>query len=89
MPDIQHKPSINTANVTSAAPKPGGKQALIIKLMRRKKGATIAELATATGWQAHSVRGAISAAVKRKYGFAVTTTQEGDRGRVYRIATEG
>ena len=29
----------------------------VIKLLRRKNGATIAELQKATGWQAHSIRG--------------------------------
>ncbi len=41
-----------------------------------------------TGWQAHSVRGAISGALKKKLGLAVTSERVGDRGRVYRIVQE-
>jgi hypothetical protein len=40
----------------------------------------------ATGWQAHSVRGAIAGAVKKKLGLAVASTAA-DGGRVYCIET--
>ncbi len=66
--------------------RPGTKQALMIDLLKRKKGATIEEIVEATGWQPHSVRGAISGTLKKKLGLAVTSERVGDRGRVYRIA---
>ncbi len=69
-----------------AAVRPGTKQALLIDLLKRKKGATIEEIIAVTGWQAHSVRGAISGALKKKLGLAVTSERVGDRGRVYQIA---
>ncbi len=69
-----------------AAVRPGTKQALLIDLLKRKKGATIDEAVAATGWQAHSVRGAISGALKKKLGLAVTSERVERRGRVYRIA---
>ncbi len=69
-----------------AAVRPGTKQALLIDLLKRKKGATIEEIVEATGWQPHSVRGAISGALKKKLGLTVTSERVGDRGRVYRIA---
>ena len=34
-----------------------GKGATIVELLRRKEGATLADLTKATGWQPHSVRG--------------------------------
>ncbi len=68
------------------AVRPGTKQALMIDLLKRKKGATIEEIVEATGWQPHSVRGAISGALKKKLGLTVTSERVGDRGRVYRIA---
>ena len=40
----------------------------MIELMRAKRGASIAQLANATGWQHHSVRGAISGMLKKKLG---------------------
>ena len=65
--------------------RPGTKQALLIDMLKRKDGATISEVVEATGWQPHSVRGAISGAVKKKLGFIVETEVIGDRGRVHRI----
>src|SRR4029453_16402223 len=69
-----------------AALHPGSKQALLVDLLRRKGGATIAETVKATGWQPHSVRGAISGALKKKLGLAVKSEKVEGRGRVYRIA---
>ncbi len=68
-----------------AAVRPGTKQALLIDLLKRKKGATIEEIVEATGWQPHSVRGAISGALKKKLGLAVTSEKPGDGPRRYRI----
>ena len=47
------------------------------------------EAVAATGWQAHSVRGAISGTLKKKLGLAVTSEPIEKRGRVYRIAERG
>jgi Protein of unknown function (DUF3489) len=62
----------------------GTKQAKVIELLRRPVGASIEEVAKATGWQSHSVRGVISGALKKKLGLKVASTKE-DRGRVDRI----
>lgn len=70
---------------SAPAPRAGTKQALLIDLLKRKDGATIHEAIEATGWQAHSVRGAISGTLKKKLGFHVTSEPVEDRGRVYRI----
>jgi hypothetical protein len=63
----------------------GTKQALLIDLLRRKKGAALDEIIAATGWQAHSVRGAISGGLKKKLGYPVERVVVAGRGRVYRI----
>ncbi len=68
------------------AVRPGTKQALLIDLLKRKKGATLEKIVAATGWQPHSVRGAISGTLKKKLGLAVTSERVGDGSRVYRIA---
>ena len=70
---------------SSAAARPGTKQALLIDLLKRKKGATIEKIVAATGWQPHSVRGAISGTPKKKLGLAVTSEKPGDGPRRYRI----
>ena len=57
----------------------------IVKLMQRAKGATLADMMSATGWQTHSVRGAIAGAIKKKLGHSVSAEKVGD-ARTYRIA---
>lgn len=54
-------------------------------MLRASDGATIDEIVTATGWQAHSVRGAISGTLKKRLGLTVASEKQGGRGRVYRI----
>jgi hypothetical protein len=66
--------------------RPGTKLALLIEMLGRDKGATIPEIVKATGWQQHSVRGAISGTLKKKLGLTVTSENLEGRGRVYRIA---
>ncbi len=68
------------------AVRPGTKQAILIEMLSQPKGATLADLVTATGWQKHSVRGAISGTLKKKLGLAVTSAVVEARGRVYRIS---
>ncbi|MEX2616400.1 MAG: DUF3489 domain-containing protein, partial [Alphaproteobacteria bacterium] len=65
------------------------KQTMLIDLLKRPDGASIDELSLALDWQAHSVRGAISGALKKKLGFTVMSEANATRGRVYRIAAEG
>jgi hypothetical protein len=67
--------------------RPGTKLAMVVALLSRGDGATIDEIVKATGWQAHSVRGAISGALKKKLGLTVTSEKIDGRGRVYRIAS--
>ena len=66
--------------------KRGAATAAMLACLRRAEGATIADLQQATGWQPHSVRGALSAVVAKKLGHTVASAKEAERGRVYRIA---
>lgn len=70
-----------------AEPRWQSKQAMLIAMLQRGEGATIAELAAATGWQSHSVRGVISGALKKQLGLEVASELVQERGRVYRIPT--
>ena len=63
----------------------GTKQAMMIELLKRPGGATLAEIVEATGWQAHTVRGAMAGALKKKLGLTVTSEKDEVRGRVYRL----
>jgi hypothetical protein len=63
------------------------KQDLVIALLRRREGASISEMMEETGWQAHSVRGFMSGALKKKLKLTVTSKKEDRTGeRRYRIA---
>lgn len=62
------------------------KQAKVIAMLRRPGGATIADLAKATGWQDHTVRGMLSGALKKKLGLMVTSSKSEGKDRVYRLA---
>jgi predicted ArsR family transcriptional regulator len=64
----------------------GSKQAKLIAMLRRAKGATIEEIAEALEWQPHTVRGAIAGALKKRLGLDVTTDKDEKRGRIYRIS---
>ena len=61
------------------------KQQIMIDLLRRPEGATIEEITAATEWQSHTVRGAMSGALKKKLGLKITSEKVEERGRVYRI----
>ena len=77
----QPKSEASTEDTKARTPKrsrKGGKLATVVAMLRRPKGASVDELSKATGWQTHSVRGAISGAVKKKMGLTVTSSKSGD-----------
>ena len=91
-PDVPtEEPASDTPIETEVAPKArtpreGTKQATLIAMLRAPDGATIEEITAATGWQAHTVRGAMAGALKKKLGLKVSSEKVEGRGRVYRIA---
>jgi hypothetical protein len=85
------KKARTSARVTSApgvagepsekpTPRPGTKQAQMIEMLKRPEGATVEEIAAATGWQHHTIRGAISGALKKKLGLTVEATRTREVG---------
>jgi Protein of unknown function (DUF3489) len=77
------------------APRAGTKQALLIEMLKRPEGATVEQIAAVTGWQKHTIRGAISGALKKTLGLTVEATRTPDeagakgRSTVYRITGSG
>jgi len=63
---------------------PKGKLGILVTLLCGADGATVAAMAAATGWQNHSVRGALSGALKKKLGYVIASEQT-EAGRAYRI----
>lgn len=63
----------------------GSARGLLVELLDRAEGASIAEITAATGWLPHSARGAISGVIAKKLGHTIASTKDDVRGRVYRI----
>jgi len=63
----------------------GTKKAIVLELLRRKEGATIGEIAKATDWKNHSIRGFISGNVTKKMGLAVESSKNEAGERTYKI----
>ena len=85
-PAKKGKAAKRNARVTEAAsadrptPRAGTKQAQMIEMLRRPQGATVEQIAAATGWQHHTIRGAISGALKKKLGLTVEVTRTREVG---------
>lgn len=81
----QSKPDEAPAAPMPAPAQPKGKLGALVQLLLRPQGATLETMQAATGWQAHSVRGAIAGSIKKKLGFTVAS-EKTEAGRVYRIS---
>jgi hypothetical protein len=80
------KAKLNQADVPKpVAIRAGTKQAQVIALLQRPEGAAITEIAAETGWLAHSVRGMISGALKKKLGLPIASEKVDGRGTVYKL----
>ena len=64
----------------------GSKKAIVLDMLKRPDGATLAEIQSATNWQAHSVRGFISGSLTKKMGLTVESSKRDDGQRLYRVA---
>jgi len=66
----------------------GSKKAIVLELLRHPEGASLKEIADATQWQAHSIRGFISGALGKKMGLTVESLKTESGDRVYRIKVQ-
>ena len=62
------------------------KKDLVIRLLRRQDGASVPELAKATNWMPHSVRGFLTATVRKKLDLPLVSTKAEGAERRYHIA---
>jgi septum formation inhibitor MinC len=74
------------AESSSAQVRAGSKQAKIIELMKRTKGATLNEMVKATEWLPHTTRAALTGL--RRRGFALERINDETKGSVYRIKSD-
>jgi DNA-binding MarR family transcriptional regulator len=70
---------------TPRATRENTKQARLIEMLKRPKGASIDEIVEAFEWQPHTVRGAIAGALKKKLGLDVISERDEKRGRIYKL----
>ena len=68
-----------------AAAREGSRKAIVIALLEKSGGASLAEIMEATGWQSHSVRGFISGSLAKKSGLKVDSFKRADGQRAYAI----
>ena len=76
VPEAEHKRANSTATKTT-------KSEHMLTMLTKPQGASIAELQKATGWQAHSIRGALS--TLRKNGTPVLLSRHDDRPSTYHV----
>ena len=85
VPDLTDAPAITK----TPRAREKSKQAQMIELLKRPDGATLNQLVEATGWQSHTVRGAMAGSLKKKLGLTITSEKITGQERTYRICSEG
>jgi hypothetical protein len=81
-----HKRTVARGRSVSDASPEGSKIGLVLKKLRLAEGASVAQLSEATDWQAHSVRGFLSAVVRKRLKLKLASEVGKDGVRRYRIA---
>jgi hypothetical protein len=84
--DVQPMDTIGDLQLLEGVPvRPGTKLAALVMTLRRPQGATSLQLMLATGWQPHTVRGAISGMLRKKLGLNVVLAHNDSGERVYGV----
>src|SRR3954452_10588131 len=78
----QRSPSDRSSNVDE--PRSGSKQALVIRMLSRKSGATLDAMVEATGWLPHTTRAGLTCL--RKRGYSVLLDRPDGKPSLYRVA---
>lgn len=81
---VQAAPALPQVPVDAPAPKGQTKTAMVLGMLERDDGATLAELMTATGWLPHTTRAALT--VLRKKSHQIDNSKRGEE-TAYRIAS--
>jgi hypothetical protein len=81
----QSGPTTAVSESQRRMPRAGSKLAMLVALLEREGGATIEEMAVALGWARHTIRGVMSGALAKRFGFQIASEAVEGRGRAYRI----
>jgi hypothetical protein len=73
-----------TKEAGAPVPREFSKKAIVLELIRRADGASLKEIADATDWQNHSIRGFISGSLGKKMGLNIESFKRADGERAYR-----
>jgi len=86
--DAELEAAIAAAEATWAKPRTraNSKQAEVVRMLKRPEGATVRQICDATGWQAHTVRGAFAGALRKRLGLTLVSDKHPGGERVYRVA---
>jgi hypothetical protein len=85
--DGETSPRQMVARTPTRQPRPDSKIAAVIAMLGQETGATIEELASATGWLPHTTRAALTGLRRRGYALAIDRSDR-QRGSIYRIAAK-
>ena len=84
--DVQPMDTTDDLQLLDGIPvRPGSKLAALVVALRRPQGSTSLQLMLATGWQPHTVRGAISGMLRKKLDLNVVLAHNKSGERVYRV----
>lgn len=87
LPEAHKEPA--AASVAENKPvrtRENSKQATVVAMLKRSEGATIQQIADATGWQCHTIRGALAGVLKKKLGLVITSVKAAGGPRTYSAA---
>ncbi|MDI1244071.1 MAG: DUF3489 domain-containing protein [Rhodoferax sp.] len=82
---LQSSDAIQNLDPIAQPCRAGTKLAKLVASLQNPEGATIFQLMSSTGWQRHTIRGAISGMLRKKYGLKIEMADSANGDRVYRI----
>lgn len=95
MPNTVPAPSEQKAATATKCPRDPSKATakppksqIVLQLLQRPDGATLAEMQTATEWQPHSIRGFISGTARKRLGLNVRLITSEDSQQRYRVVEQ-
>ena len=85
-PDRRNQQLSDFGPAAGLAPREGTKLAVLVALLSRERGASLADMTTATGWLPHTARAALTGL--RKRGYSLGRSRAGEGPAIYRISAE-